>query len=122
MPWKHGIKMEKEGKWEKLLEEKNTTEQTNEEYIKKMINYQLKSLDSLMDEWESEGKPRLIQKGEIDALSKLYATIKKKDVEWTTYVKIVRELVVYLQVENLALAKKIIPISNNFLNDKREEL
>ena len=112
----------KEDKWDKLLDEKNTIQQTNEQYVKKLINYQLKSLDALVDQWESEGTPRLIQKGEIDALSKLYATIKKKDVESTTYVKIVREFMSYLQDENLAMAKKIIPISDNFLNDKRESL
>lgn len=108
--------------WEERLRAEKTMEQTNEDIIKRLINHQLMAIEEAINQPYEDGKRRLISKGEIDALSKMYATIKKKDIVWTTYVKISQELITYLQAENLPLAKKIIPLIHDFLNNKQEQL
>lgn len=115
----------KEDRWAEELEERNNIEATNELYAKKAMNYQLKTINRMIEDYEKnekQGVYSLIGKGEIDALSKLYATIKKKDVEWITYVKIVKELMKYIEQADLELAKQIIELSNQFLNDIRNNL
>ena len=101
-------------------------QETATESVWELINYQLKALRSLKDQFEDEvqkgGKYTLIGKGEIDALQKLFAAVKGKQLTWTNYVQILREFVKYLQESNLDIAKRILDIVDEFLNQKRKDL
>jgi len=64
-------------------------------------------------------KAALIPKGEIDALQKLFTTIKGKELEWSTIVKIIREFISFVKDRNIDLAQDIIDPADEFINEKR---
>ena len=70
----------------------------------------------------SQLQEQLIERGDIDALQKLFTTIKGKELAWSGMVKILREFIEYLERENIHLAKKVLPFSQEFLNEKRKEV
>jgi predicted transcriptional regulator len=61
----------------------------------------------------------LIPKGEIDALQKLFTTIKGKELEWSAVVKIIREFTSYLKESDTKLAQQIIDHADDYINEKR---
>lgn len=130
----------KEGKWKDKLTESLLRKETNEEATQKLITFQLKVLDKMREEAElgleellaDNTKDRgekikvlqglLIERGEIDALQKLHTIIKGKDIEWTMYVKVIREFMAELREADNKLATTITDYVNEFLNNKRKEL
>lgn len=64
----------------------------------------------------------LIPKGEIDAVQKLFTTIKRPEAEWSTMVKVLRDFANHLRDENLALAQQLVEYMDAWLNDKRKNL
>jgi len=64
----------------------------------------------------------LIPKGEIDAVQKLFTTVKGKELDWSAIVRILREFSVWLKEENLVLAQNIIEPIDKYLNEKRKSL
>lgn len=64
-------------------------------------------------------KAALIPKGEIDAVQKLFTTIKGKELEWSAYVKIIREFTQYLKEVNIDLAQDVIDHADSYINELR---
>lgn len=130
----------KEGKWKDKLTESLLRKETNEEATQKLITFQLKVLDKMREEAElaleellsdttidrskkiKSLNALLIERGEIDALQKLHTIIKGKDIEWTMYVKVIREFMAELREADNKLATTITDYVNEFLNNKRKEL
>jgi predicted transcriptional regulator len=106
--------------WKSKREQLKNIEFTNEDIMRQLIHYQLTTLKKTINDPENIKDPKLISKGDIDALSKLYATIKKKDMVWTNYVKVIRELIQYINSENLSLSKQLMEYTTKFLNSKRD--
>jgi len=69
-----------------------------------------------------ELKSALIPKGEIDALQKLFTTIKGKELEWSAIVRILREFSAFLKEEQLQLAQELLPHIDKYINQKRKEM
>lgn len=118
----------KNGNWDKKRSENNLQKQTSEEGVWELINYQLKVLKKIKEVHEltldgtndlKEIKSKLIDRGDIDALQKLFTTIKGKELEWTKRVKVIREFSEYIETEDMKLAKEVIPLATQFLNEKR---
>jgi predicted transcriptional regulator len=108
--------------WTDSLLKKSLIEETNADLVQELIEYQLRTLVQIKNNWVTEGKHNLIQKGEIDALSKLYATIKKKDMIWTNYIQVMRDFVDWLQIKNLDTAKSILGHVDEYLSNKNDNL
>lgn len=66
-----------------------------------------------------ELKACLIPKGEIDALQKLFTTIKGKELDWSHIVRIMREFMSYVKERDMALAQAVTDVADDYLNDKR---
>ncbi|RKE02314.1 helix-turn-helix transcriptional regulator [Marinifilum flexuosum] len=64
----------------------------------------------------------LIPKGEIDAVQKLFTTVKGKELDWSAIVRILREFSVWLKEENLVMAQNIVEPIDKYLNEKRKSL
>lgn len=118
----------KQGTWDKKRSENNLQKQTSEEGVWELINYQLKVLKRIKEVQEEDLdncenlkdiKAKLIDRGDIDALQKLFTTIKGKELEWTQRVKVIREFTEYLEIEDMKVAKEVMPLANQFLNEKR---
>lgn len=114
----------KAGDWDSRIAGLNELYRLNSERVAKLISYQLRALEKTVARWEqdSDEQPKLIGKGEIDALSKLYATIKTKDMEWSTYIRVMREFIQFISTKDLALSKRLTETVNDFLNQKQTTL
>lgn len=81
------------------------------------------SLNDTGDDMTMEDlKAALIPKGEIDALQKLFTTIKGKELDWSATVRILREYQNWLKDEDLEVAQLNIPHMDAYINLKRKNL
>lgn len=121
----------KKGKWNDKIVEESLFRETSEEKVRKLINFQLKVIEMIADKHSTslndkltveELQKLLIGRGDIDALQKLFTTIKGKEMEWSQIVKVVRDLTEYVEAQDLELAKEITPLANEFLNEMRKNI
>lgn len=64
-------------------------------------------------------KAALIPKGEIDALQKLFTTIRGKEQDWSAVVKTVREFTSFLKEVDMELAQRVVDHADDYINEKR---
>lgn len=115
----------KDEKWEKRLLDDQMNERTAQEDAGELLRYQLRTLKKIKNELEEEevkpgGKPQLLSKGHIDGIRDLFNVTKQKEIEWTQYVKIGRELMRFVKENDLTLAQALVPVLDDFLNFKRK--
>lgn len=113
----------------KKLLQFNLLKETSEENALSALNHQSRII-KLMGEKLAEEMPEnptieqlkaaLIPKGEIDALQKLFTTIKGKELEWSTVVRIIREFMEYLKEDVPDYAADIVDYAHNYIEDKRK--
>jgi len=117
--------------WKKNKSEKLLREQTSQDRIWGLIDFQLRVIEKITQARDedldgtqnvTQLKDSLIERGDIDALQKLFTTIKSKEVTWDQVVKSTRDLVEHIENADFKLAKKVTPIVNDWLNEKRESL
>lgn len=109
----------KSGKWDKKATEELMAMETIQDSITDLVKYQLNTLQRIRDKYKDEGEPRLICKGDIDGVRDLYNMIKAKETDWTTLVRIVRQINDYLKNNSPDVARTVAPWLNQFLNEKR---
>lgn len=118
-------------KWDEQRAEQNHLRDSAADQIMLLINHQLKVLNKIKDKFNQDIDKNssietlnksLIQNGQIDALYKMFAAVKGKELQWTNYVKVIRELYEYMAAGNTELAKQMIEAADDFLNTKRQEL
>lgn len=96
-------------------EEDALTSLAHQSKVVRMISDKLS--EQLSPDMEVEElKECLIPKGEIDALQKLFTTIKRKELEWSDKVKTLRQFSNHLKSEDLELARDIIPHIEVYIN------
>lgn len=131
-------KWAKDGAWREGRIANAIARESAEEGIWQLINYQIEQLTAITQDWKknagkavknpdgSDGgtypRNKLIDKGDIDALQKMFAAVKGKQQTWTHYVSVTRELMEHLQATDSELAKRLIEHIDQFLNDKRTKL
>jgi hypothetical protein len=115
--------------WEEKRAKKNMAADVAEDTIWELINYQLMALKQRKDQYEELAKSNkenkdlpMLDKGDIDALQKLWTTVKNKQLDWAVIVNIVKDYVSYISERDLDLAKKILTHSDDYLNFKRKNL
>ena len=94
----------------------------SQDIILGLIDYQLEALKEITDQQRAAGTLKLIDKGEVDALAKLFATVKGKELTFAGLVTVIRELIEFLNAHNPDLAKTLVPFTNDFLLAKRDVL
>lgn len=123
----------KDGNWQDERIKIKLREDNIAERVNKLIEYQLNAIDynieltnklreEQMDESGEIVHRPLISKGEIDALSKLNAMVKHKNINWLHVVNIMKDYMEHLQISNLELAQKSIIAIEEFLQLKQELL
>jgi predicted transcriptional regulator len=113
-------KWAKDGNWREERARKNGMHESISARILTLIDYQIEALEELTKDHRSSGKLKLLDKGEIDALSKLFATIKGKDISWSQYVNVTKELIEFLSERDNELAKLVVEHTDYFLLHKRD--
>lgn len=114
------------GEWDKKATDEMMSEQTIQEDASELLRYQLRTLKLIKEQNEqqtaADGQPRLLAKGLIDGVRDLYNVTKSREIEWTTYVRVIRELHKYLKEADLAIAQAAGNLLDDFLNSKRKNL
>lgn len=108
--------------WDRKRTEKAIARETSEEKLWKLISYQLTALEQRTEEWIKDSEYRLLDKGDIDALAKMYSAVKNKQHTWAQIVEIITELLDYLQARNFKLAKEVLELTDEFLMNKKNNL
>lgn len=113
----------KDGKWDDRMAGDQLNERTAQEDAGELLRYQLRTLKKIktkLEEAEASGEePQLLSKGHIDGIRDLFNVTKQKEIEWTQYVKIGRELLKFVKDDDLSLAQSLAPVLDDFLNFKR---
>lgn len=115
-------------RWEEKRAKKNMARDVAEDRVWKLINYQSRSLELEADDLEEQFNKKKIDKlppldkGHIDALQKLFSTVKAKQLDWSVLVNHSKDLVGFISERDLDLAKKILDHVDDYLNFKRKNL
>lgn len=114
-------KWAKADNWREQRSRKFSLEESRADRVMGLIDYQIEALTHVIDNnRKAGGALKLLEKGEIDALSKLFATIKGKDVNWSQFVNVTRELIEFIAARDNELAKLIVEHTDAFLMHKRD--
>ena len=118
------VSWKKKHDWERKKAEHNLARETAEERLWSLINYQLDVLNNIKEQnLELPEKDRkLLDKGDIDGLAKMFSAVKGKQLEWTNYVRVSRELMEVISAVDLNLSKELFTHITEFLNKKRATL
>lgn len=95
-------------------------DQTSEERVRELIEYQLECLKRIKDKHMEDQSFSLLKAGDIDSLQKLFTTIKRPELKFGDIVKIIREFTDFVSKSDLDLAKQLVDISNTYINEKRK--
>lgn len=110
------------GDWHKLKAQSDMMRINSEESVQKLIGYQLKALEQqtiqFLEEAEEGKLLPMLDKGHIDALQKLFTTIKKSEMKWRDYIRTIKEFTEYIQRYDIETAKKVTVLGQQFLNEK----
>lgn len=118
-------KWKKEGDWERRATEEELSARTAQEDAGELLRYQLRTLKRIKEKYEEAEKngesPKMLSKGDIDGIRDLFNVTKQKEIEWTMYVRVIREINKFLKEENLSIAQQIADYLDDFLNLKRKQ-
>lgn len=118
--------------WEHRITEDTLFAETSTERVRKLIQHNLtilgaiseRKMEAIKDLSKAEVvdlEKALTDKGSVDALQKLFTTIKGKELQWEKIVRIVRELSEFIDETNPDLAKQIQVYAHDFLDAKRKD-
>jgi len=116
------------GEWEEKRIGFETLKDNSAGRIMRLIDYQIRALEARTEEWRAEAEagggkpPRLIERGDIDALQKLWTTVKAEQRKWGDYVSVLKEFMDWLSQHDIELAKSASDRADYFLNEKRKVL
>lgn len=107
--------------WDTERVERATKKESIENRVLKLIDYQLWVLEQKTEQARIEGHPMAIDKGEIDALSKLFASIKAKEIGFAQKVKLIADFTEFINTEDPAIAKRIIKYADQFIYKLKDD-
>jgi uncharacterized protein YjcR len=114
--------------WEEKRAKKNMAEEVSEDGIWELINYQVQALKMKKAKFEEQLRKKeindlpVLDKGDVDALQKLWTTVKGKQLEWSAVVKIVKDYIGYISERDIDAAKLLLNHTDDYLNFKRKNL
>jgi transposase len=113
-----------EGGWKERKVSVDLLQDNSTQHILELIHYTTSVLKRRKDNWleEDPNTVKLLDKGDIDALQKLWTTIRKDSRKFSDYAYVLKEFGEFLMDRDLDLAKKWQAHANLFLNEKRKVL
>jgi hypothetical protein len=119
--------------WDKKKEAKRRIRESIREDVFDLIQYQTRVLKLKKRDWEklvvkyeagecNVADLKIIQRGDIDALQKLFTTVKEKANIWSDYVQVISEFMKYMEEVDFNASKNLVDHTENFLNLKRENI
>lgn len=110
--------------WKDRKIEQELFKEDSLELVRKLILHNLKVINRRVNEWtnsdKEEDRDRIVERGDIDALTKLFSTIKNDERKWSHYVQIMRDFTSWMANHDSESAKSLIEPIDKFLNEKRQ--
>lgn len=120
-----------DGDWHSKRNQARLFREKSEESVQDLITYQLDILCRIKEISSTEAENAetvqqlealLIKRGDIDALQKLFTTIRDdKELDWKSKVKLLQRFTASVSEEDNDLAKKLTLYVTQFLNDERQQ-
>jgi len=105
----------KKGNWAEERAERMNSKESIQNRVLKLIDYQLWCIEKKVTQAMEEGTPTPIDKGEIDALSKLFAGVKEKEIGFVQSVKLITKFTDYINTQDPKVAKGILKYADEFI-------
>lgn len=107
--------------WKGQRVSRQLLEDNSVQRVLELIDYQTQRLIMVKNKWITEDPEtvKLIEKGDIDALLKLFTAIKRESTKFSAYAGVLKELLEYLQLIDLELAKQLAIHGDAFLQHKQ---
>jgi predicted transcriptional regulator len=107
--------------WKGQRVSRQLLEDNSVQRVLELIDYQTQRLIMVKNNWinEDPNTVKLIEKGDIDALLKLFTAIKRESTKFSAYASVLKELLEYLQLIDLELAKQLAIHGDAFLQHKQ---
>jgi hypothetical protein len=115
-------KWSSKGEWAKKLISMKTDEQSRTEITMKLMMYQLKSLEKMVDDFVADEQYVPLEGKYADGILKLYNTIKTEAVTYEVTIKVIKRLLVFCAAHDLETAKKLEGITKAFLAEEKENV
>ncbi len=120
----------KEDRWDQKRTESNLVITSSKEMVWDLIRYNLRVLTIQKEKQEEQfaltKDPKdltLINKGDVDALAKLFACIKGPEKKFSDFVEMMKDFIRFIETqEGVEKAKELLPFSDKYLHNKRAEL
>ncbi|MFD0997692.1 hypothetical protein ACFQ21_00170 [Ohtaekwangia kribbensis] len=115
-------------RWEEKRAKKGMNREAAEDLVWKLINYQLNVINKqvkdaeLRAEKEKDYELPTLDKGDIDALQKLWTTVKAKQLDWSVVVNNTKDFIGFVSERDIDLAKKLLDIADDYMHYKRKNL
>jgi hypothetical protein len=109
-------KWKQEGEWERKRIEFNLNSQTSAANIRNIVLHTSTVLAKRAEDLAAEGK--VIDKGELDGLYKMFISVRHDEISLDQFVKICTQILKYIEIQNLSLAKQVAPIVNELIAQK----
>ncbi len=109
-------KWAEEGNWDEERAMQKASEKGIKKRILSLIDYELSVIEQEKDiQIANRGKLAHLDKGSIDALSKLLAGVKSKELTFAEKVKLITDFTEHIANQDLKLAKEVIKHSDSFI-------
>ena len=105
----------KKGNWAEERAERMNSKESIQNRVLKLIDYQLWCIEKKVTQAMEEGTPTPIDKGEIYALSKLFAGVKEKEIGFVQSVKLITKFTDYINTQDPKVAKGILKYADEFI-------
>ena len=114
-------------KWKEKKINEQLMQDNSIQRVMYLIDYQSEALVNKVKRWKEEQKKddaeiKFIDRGEIDALTKLFAAIRKDAKKFSDYVHVMKEFITWLHSVDPEASKSLIEHSDGFINEKRKVL
>lgn len=112
----------KQGEWKANKLRYDSLTETSTQKLMEVYDYQATCLHKMVQQRIAEADYSGLDNGVFDALNKAYKPIMPQHKEFKTYASIAKEVLDYIQSQDVDAAKLLEPILTDFLNSKRSLL
>lgn len=108
----------KAGDWEDARLKREMLDVQNEEAVREITAYQLAVMKKKKEDWLEAGEMQLFDNASIQSLRYLFNCYKTQWIKWEHYVKVVRNLLEFVETHDKTLAKELMNYTDMYLAEK----
>lgn len=107
--------------WDETRSKRLKVEKNMKLRIFNLIDHSLEVFEQEISKQKESAQLKHLDKGQIDGLSKLLAGIKAKELNFSDSVKLLSDLIDYINGQDNTLARKLVPFIDGFISEIRKK-